>query len=45
VFRGLSLVGEVKEELLKALDRGEARTLSDLVGMDAAEATAQPWPQ
>ena len=45
VFRGLSLVGEIKDELLKALDRGEARSLSDLVGMDAAEATAQPWPQ
>jgi dihydroorotate dehydrogenase len=45
VFRGLSLVGEIKDELIKALDRGEARSLSDLVGMDAAEATAQPWPQ
>jgi dihydroorotate dehydrogenase len=45
VFRGLSLVGEIKDELLKALDRGEARSLPDLVGMDAAEATAQPWPQ
>jgi dihydroorotate dehydrogenase len=45
VFRGLSLVGEIKDELIKALDRGEARSLPDLVGMDAAEATAQPWPQ
>jgi len=45
VFRGLGLVGEIKDELIKALDRGEARSLSDLVGMDAAEATAQPWPQ
>jgi dihydroorotate dehydrogenase len=45
VFRGLGLVGEIKEELIAALDRGEARSLSDLVGMDAAEATAQPWPQ
>ena len=45
VFRGLGLVSEIKEELIAALDRGEARSLSDLVGMDAAEATAQPWPQ
>ncbi|HEX4555906.1 MAG TPA: quinone-dependent dihydroorotate dehydrogenase [Xanthobacteraceae bacterium] len=45
VFRGLGLVGEIKEALLAALDRGEARSLPDLVGMDAAEATAQPWPQ
>jgi dihydroorotate dehydrogenase len=45
VFRGLGLVGEIKDELIKALDRSEARSLADLVGMDAAEATAQPWPQ
>jgi dihydroorotate dehydrogenase len=45
VFRGLGLVGEIKQELLAALERGEGRSLSELVGMDAAEATAQPWPQ
>jgi dihydroorotate dehydrogenase len=45
VFRGLGLVSEIKEELIAALDRGEARSLPELVGMDAAEATAQPWPQ
>jgi dihydroorotate dehydrogenase len=45
VFRGLGLVGEIKEELIAALDRGEARSLPELVGMDAAEAAAQPWPQ
>jgi dihydroorotate dehydrogenase len=44
VFRGLGLVGEIKDELIKALDRSEARSLADLVGI-AAEATAQPWPQ
>ena len=44
VFRGLSLVAEIKEELLAALERGEARTLADLVGVDAADITAQPWP-
>jgi dihydroorotate dehydrogenase len=44
VFRGLGLVGEIKDELLKALDRGEARALAELIGLDAADITAQPWP-
>ena len=43
VYRGLSLVGEIKTALSDALDRGEAEKLSDLVGADAA-ATAEPWP-
>jgi len=45
VFRGLPLIGEIKQALLAALERGEARTLADLVGMDAADITAQPWPE
>jgi dihydroorotate dehydrogenase len=44
VFRGLGLVAEIKEELLNALKRGEARSLTELVGVDAADITAQPWP-
>ena len=44
VFRGLGLVGEIKDELINAIERGEARTLGDLVGLDAADITAQPWP-
>jgi dihydroorotate dehydrogenase len=44
VFRGLALVGEIKDELINAIERGEARTLGDLVGLDAADITAQPWP-
>jgi dihydroorotate dehydrogenase len=44
VFRGLSLVGEVKAALLGALERREAKTLADLVGIDAADITAQSWP-
>jgi dihydroorotate dehydrogenase len=44
VFRGLGLVAEIKEALLAALDRHEARTLADLVGLDAADITAQSWP-
>ena len=44
VFRGLGLVGEIKEALIAALDRHEAHTLADLVGADAADITAQAWP-
>ena len=42
--RGLGLVAEIKAALFGALDRGEADKLSDLVGVDAAAMTAEPWP-
>jgi dihydroorotate dehydrogenase len=44
VFRGLALVNNIKSALLAALDHGDARTLSDLVGVDAATMTADEWP-
>ena len=44
VYRGLALVGEIKAALSGALDRGEAATLFDLVGVDAAAMTAENWP-
>lgn len=44
VYRGLSLVGEIKAALSAALDGGEAKKLSDLVGTDAAAMTAENWP-
>ena len=44
VYRGLALVGEIKTALSGALDRGEAKKLPDLVGVDAAAVTAEPWP-
>jgi dihydroorotate dehydrogenase len=44
VYRGLGVIAEIKGELLNALDRGEAKKLSDLVGADAAAMTAEPWP-
>jgi len=43
VFRGLSLVSEIKTGLLHALNG--KRTLADIVGDDAAAITAEPWPQ
>jgi dihydroorotate dehydrogenase len=44
VFRGLSLVSEIKATLSAALDNGDADKLSSLVGADAAAMTAEPWP-
>jgi dihydroorotate dehydrogenase len=45
VFRGLGLVGEIKAELLRALETSRAESLSDLVGVDAAAITGEPWPR
>lgn len=45
VFRGLGLVAEIKEALRASLEHGEARSLADLTGLDAADITAQPWPE
>ncbi len=44
VFHGLGLVAAIKAELVDALDRGDADTLADLVGVDAAAMTAETWP-
>jgi dihydroorotate dehydrogenase len=45
VFRGLGLVGEIKSALIAAIAREQREGLSDLVGIDAAAVTAEPWPQ
>ena len=45
VFRGLGLVGEIKTELINALREGLHAGLAELVGMDAAAMTAEPWPE
>jgi dihydroorotate dehydrogenase len=45
VFRGLSLVAEIKSALLAALARDQIEALSDLTGVDAAAVTAEPWPE
>jgi dihydroorotate dehydrogenase len=44
VFHGVALVGGIQTALAAALDRGDAATLSDLVGVDAATMTAEKWP-
>ena len=45
VFRGLGLVADIKSALAGALDRHHNDSLAELVGVDAAAATAEPWPQ
>jgi dihydroorotate dehydrogenase len=45
VFRGLGLIAEIKAALIDALDRGEVASLADLVGVEAAAMTAEPWPE
>ena len=44
VFRGLGLLTEIKSELLSALTASRVVSLSDLVGVDAAAITGEPWP-
>jgi dihydroorotate dehydrogenase len=44
IFRGLSLVGEIKTELTQAVEDGGHAKLDDIVGADAAAMTAEPWP-
>jgi dihydroorotate dehydrogenase len=45
VFRGLGLVGEIKRELVNVMRQGQHAGLAELVGMDAAAMTAEPWPE
>lgn len=45
VFRGLSLVTEIKAALLEAMETNRLSELTDLTGVDAAEITAQDWPE
>ena len=44
VFRGLSLIAEIKADLIAALEREQLDGLADLVGVDAAAVTAEAWP-
>lgn len=45
VYRGLSLLDEIKRELAAALDQGRHADLSPLVGVDAAKLTGAAWPE
>jgi dihydroorotate dehydrogenase len=45
VFRGLGLLAEIKTEMLRALEASRSESLADLVGIDAAALTGEPWPK
>ncbi len=44
VFRGLAMIGEIKDVLVDELRRERLAGLDDLVGADAAAMTAEDWP-
>ena len=44
IFRGIGLLAEIKADLLAALKRGRRDSLAAMVGVDAADITAESWP-
>jgi dihydroorotate dehydrogenase len=44
VYRGVGLLTEIKSDLAAALRRGHRTSLESMVGVDAAEMTAESWP-
>jgi dihydroorotate dehydrogenase len=44
VFKGVRLVQDIKRDLVSTLDRTKRESLSEIVGADAAQITAEPWP-
>jgi dihydroorotate dehydrogenase len=44
VYRGIGVVAEIKADLLAALKRGHRNSLAAMVGVDAADITAESWP-
>jgi len=45
VFKGVGLVAEIKAAILDELNEAKPIALADLVGIDAATVTAEPWPK
>lgn len=44
VYHGMGLVEEIKADLVAALKRGHRNSLAAMVGVDAADITAESWP-
>jgi dihydroorotate dehydrogenase len=44
IFRGVGLVGAIKQDLVDFMRIGRLNSLADAVGRDAASVTAEPWP-
>ena len=45
IFHGLGLVADIKRVLTQALARDRHEKIAELVGGDAADMTAEPWPE
>jgi len=45
IFRGFSLVADIKADLLSFMRLGRYDSLAQAVGRDAASITAEPWPE
>ena len=45
IFHGLGLVADIKRVLTQALARDRHEKIAELVGSDAADMTAEPWPE
>ena len=44
VFKGLGLIEDIKRDLVSVLERTRHKSLTEIVGADAAQITAEPWP-
>lgn len=44
IYRGIGLLSEIKHDLAAALKRGNRTSLASMIGVDAAEMTAESWP-
>jgi len=44
VYKGLGLVDDIKADLVSVLKRTSRRSLAEIVGADAAQITAEDWP-
>jgi len=45
VYRGIGVVGEIKADLVMALKQGHRDSLASMIGSDAADMTAESWPE
>jgi dihydroorotate dehydrogenase len=45
IFHGLGLVTDIKRVLTQALVRDQHEKIAELIGSDAADMTAEPWPE
>ncbi len=44
VYRGFGLIRDIKQAFVRGIETARAASLSDLIGVEAAARTAEPWP-